>query len=79
MTVATSNVRTLIPFTGGNWQPVVENEVFAAIIKNPPSFWGLENGRFTIFDMTLIDVDEEDNDAPKEVLKYIKNLISEHL
>jgi len=63
MTIATTKVRTLIPFTGGNWQPVVDNEVFAAIIKNPPSFWGLENGRFAIFDMTLIDVDEEDNDA----------------
>ena len=63
MTIATTKVRTLIPFTGGDWQPVVDNEVFAAIIKNPPSFWGLENGRFTIFDMTLIDVELEDNDA----------------
>ena len=63
MTIATSKVRTLIPFTGGNWQPVVDNEVFAAIIKNPPSFWGLENGRFAIFDMTLIDIELEDNDA----------------
>ena len=63
MTIATTKVRTLIPFTGGNWQPVVDNEVFAAIIKNPPSFWGLENGKFTIFDMTLIDVELEDNDA----------------
>ena len=60
MTVATTNVRTLIPFTGGNWQPVVENEVFAAIIKNPPPFWGLDKGQFTIFDMTKIEVDEED-------------------
>ena len=63
MTIATSSVRTLIPFTNGNWQPVVENEVFAAIIKNPPNFWGLDRGRFTIFDMTLIEVDEEDNEA----------------
>ena len=63
MTIATTKVRTLIPFTGNNWQPVLDNEVFAAIIKNPPSFWGLENGRFTIFDMTLIDVELEDNDA----------------
>jgi len=63
MTIATTKVRTLIPFTGGNWQPVIDNEVFAAIIKNPPSFWGLENGRFTIFDMTEIEVNEEDNDA----------------
>ena len=63
MTVATSNIRTLIPFTGGNWQPVVENEVFAAIIKNPPNFWGLDGGQFTIFDMTQIEVDEEDNEA----------------
>ena len=63
MTIATTNVRTLIPFTDGNWQPVIDNEVFAAIIKNPPSFDGLENGRFTIFDMTLIDVELEDNDA----------------
>ena len=63
MTVSTGTVRTLIPFTGGNWQPVVENEVFAAIIKTPPSFWGLENGRFTIFDMTQIELNEEDNDA----------------
>ena len=27
----------------------------------------------------VVENDEEDNDAPKEVLKYIKNLISEHL
>lgn len=63
MTLTTTNVRTLIPFTDGNWKPVVDNEVFAAIIKTPPSFDGLENGRFTIFDMTLIDVELEDNDA----------------
>ena len=63
MTIATTKVRTLIPFTGNNWQPVLDNEVFAAIIKNPPSFWGLKNGRFTIFDMTLIDVELGDNDA----------------
>tara|TARA_B100001996_G_scaffold134559_1_gene102413 strand:- start:85 stop:1128 length:1044 start_codon:yes stop_codon:yes gene_type:complete len=52
MTVAASSVRTLIPFTGGNWKPVVENEVFAAIIKKPPSFWGLKAGQFEIFDIT---------------------------
>jgi len=63
MTVATSNIRTLIPFMGGNWQPVVENEVFAAIIKSPPNFWGLDAGQFIIFDMTSIEVDEEDNEA----------------
>ena len=63
MTVATSNIRTLIPFTGGDWQPVIENEVFAAIIKNPPEFWGLNEGEFTIFDMTTIELDEEDNKA----------------
>ena len=63
MTIATSNIRTLIPFTGGNWQPVLDNEVFAAIIKNPPNFWGLDGGQFTIFDMTQIDIDTEDNEA----------------
>ena len=47
MTIATTKVRTLIPFTGGNWQPLIDNEVFAAIIKNPPSFWGLETVSYT--------------------------------
>ena len=32
-----------------------------------------------IKDDFVVENDEEDNDAPKEVLKYIKNLISEHL
>ncbi len=63
MTVAISNIRTLIPFTGGNWQPVVENEIFSAIVNNPPDFWGLENGKFCIFDMTKVNAEEEDNEA----------------
>tara|TARA_B100000131_G_C18031933_1_gene578814 strand:+ start:104 stop:1147 length:1044 start_codon:yes stop_codon:yes gene_type:complete len=63
MTVATSNIRTLIPFKDGNWEPVIENEIFSAISKNPPKFWGLNEGEFTIFDMTQVSAEEEDNQA----------------
>ena len=63
MTVAISNIRTLIPFTGGNWKSVVENEIFSAIVNTPPDFWGLENGKFCIFDMTKVSAEEEDNEA----------------
>tara|TARA_B100001996_G_scaffold134398_1_gene102303 strand:- start:85 stop:1107 length:1023 start_codon:yes stop_codon:yes gene_type:complete len=63
MTIAASSVRTLIPFAGGNWKPVVDNEVFSAIIKKPPSFWGLKPGQFEIFDITKCTflADEQDN------------------
>mgnify|MGYP001221853148 FL=1 len=63
MTVATSNIRTIIPFAGGNWKPVTENEVFSVISNNIPTFWGLGNGKFCIFDMTKVDAKEEDNEA----------------
>lgn len=63
MTIAASSVRTLIPFAGGNWQPVVENEVFAAISKSPPDFWGLDEGEFTIFDLTEAKTDVQENEA----------------
>lgn len=63
MTIAVRTVRTLIPFAGGNWQPVVDNEVFAAISKSPPDFWGLEGGKFCIFDMTQVSAREIDNEA----------------
>jgi len=58
-----SSMRTLIPFTGGNWSDVLDNEVFQAIIKNPPSFWGLEYRGFQISDMTEVDTDDEKNKA----------------
>ena len=63
MTIAPSNIRTLIPFTGGNWQPVLENEVFAVISRNIPTFRGLDGGKFCIFDMTQVSAAEEDNKA----------------
>ena len=63
MTIAPSNIRTLIPFTGGNWQPVLENEVFAVISRNIPTFRGLDGGKFCIFDMTQVSAVEEDNKA----------------
>ena len=63
MTVTKSSVRTFAPFLGGNWETVVENEVFAAIVKNPPPFWGLDEGKFYIFDMTKVNTDEEANEA----------------
>tara|TARA_B000000609_G_C24138706_1_gene329888 strand:- start:50 stop:1075 length:1026 start_codon:yes stop_codon:yes gene_type:complete len=60
-----SNVRTLIPFTGGKWQPLIENEIFSAIVKNPPKFWGISFMKFCIFDMSKINFaeDGEDNEA----------------
>ena len=63
MTITTSSVRTFAPFLGGNWEPVVQNEVFAAIVKNPPPFWGLGRGDFFIFDMTKVNAEEIDNEA----------------
>ena len=56
-------MRTFAPFLGGNWKPVVENEVFAAIVKNAPKFWGLDGGKFHIFDMVQVNADEEANKA----------------
>ena len=58
-----SSMRTLIPFTGGNWSDVLDNEVFQAIIKSPPSFWGLEYRGFQVSDMTEVDTDDEKNNA----------------
>ena len=58
-----SSMRTLIPFTGGNWSDVLDNEVFQAIIKSPPSFWGLEYRGFQVSDMTEVDTDDEKNKA----------------
>ena len=58
-----SAMRTLIPFTGGNWSDVLDNEVFQAIIKSPPSFWGLEYRGFQVSDMTEVDTDDEKNKA----------------
>ena len=63
MTVTKSSERTFAPFLGGNWEPVVANEVFAAIVKNAPKFWGLDEGEFYIFDMTKVNTDEEANEA----------------
>ncbi len=58
-----SSMRTLIPFTGGNWSNVLDNEVFQALIKSPPSFWGLNYKGFQVTDMTLVDTDDEKNKA----------------
>ena len=58
-----SSMRTLIPFTGGNWSDVLDNEVFQAIIKSPPSFWGLDYLGFQVTDMTQVDTDDEKNKA----------------
>ena len=58
-----SSMRTLIPFTGGNWSDVLDNEVFQAIIKSPPSFWGLEYRGFQVSDMTEVDTDDSGNTA----------------
>ena len=74
MTVALSNVRTLISFKGGKWQPLIENEIFSAIVRNPPKFWGLSFDKFCIFDMTQITFaeDGEDNEARAGGIKLKK-------
>tara|TARA_A100000172_G_scaffold1045_1_gene907 strand:+ start:156 stop:1178 length:1023 start_codon:yes stop_codon:yes gene_type:complete len=56
-------MRTLIPFTGGDWSDVLDNEVFQALIKSPPSFWGLDYLGFQVTDMTQVDTDDEKNKA----------------
>jgi len=58
-----SSMRTLIPFTGGDWSDVLDNEVFQALIKSPPSFWGLDYLGFQVTDMTQVDTDDEKNKA----------------
>ena len=58
-----SNIRTLIPFADDNYAALVKDPTFSAISSNIPEFEGLENGRFEIFDMFLITIDEEDNEA----------------
>ena len=73
MTVALSNMRTLISFTGGNWEPVLENEIFQAIIKNPPEFWGLDYDKFTIIDMFIVNADESDNETRSGGTRLKKN------
>ena len=55
--------RTLIPFTDDNYAALVKHDTFASIISHVPEFEGLENGRFEIFDMFLITLDQEDNEA----------------
>ena len=68
-----SSMRTLIPFTGGNWSDVLDNEVFQAIIKSPPSFWGLDYRGFQITDMTQVDTDDSGNTARSGGTKLKKN------
>ncbi len=68
-----SSMRTLIPFTGGNWSDVLDNEVFQAIIKSPPSFWGLEYRGFQVSDMTEVDTDDSGNTARSGGTKLKKN------
>ena len=68
-----SSMRTLIPFTGGNWSDVLDNEVFQAIIKSPPSFWGLDYRGFQITDMTQVDTDDFGNTARSGGTKLKKN------
>ena len=61
--MTTSSIRTLIPFVDDNYASLIQHPVFAAVIADIPEFEGLENGRFEIFDMFLITLDEEDNEA----------------
>ena len=68
-----SSMRTLIPFTGGNWSDVLDNEVFQAIIKSPPSFWGLDYRGFQITDMIQVDTDDFGNTARSGGTKLKKN------
>jgi len=61
--MTTSTIRTLIPFIDDNYTALVTHPVFSAVIADIPEFEGLENGRFEIFDMFLITLDQEDNEA----------------
>ena len=61
--MTTSSIRTLIPFVDDNYASLIQHPVFAAVIADIPEFEGLENGRFEIFDMFLITLDQEDNEA----------------
>ena len=61
--MTTSSIRTLIPFVDDNYASLIQHPVFAAVIADIPEFEGLENGRFEIFDMFLITLDKEDNEA----------------
>ena len=61
--MTTSTIRTLIPFVDDNYASLTQHPVFAAVIADIPEFEGLENGRFEIFDMFLITLDQEDNEA----------------
>jgi len=61
--MTTSTIRTLIPFVDDNYASLIQHPVFSAVIADIPKFEGLENGRFEIFDMFLITLDKEDNEA----------------
>ena len=65
MTIATSNIRTLIPFAGGNYDELVSHPVFSALVQQVPTFWGLHEGEFFIFDFIEndVNVDLENNEA----------------
>tara|TARA_Y100000589_G_scaffold74579_1_gene68065 strand:- start:867 stop:1889 length:1023 start_codon:yes stop_codon:yes gene_type:complete len=63
MTVAKSQIRTLIPFAGGNWDSLLDNEIFTAVINNPPVLWGCNYLKFAFFDMTEAETDLEHNEA----------------
>tara|TARA_B100000965_G_scaffold339529_1_gene307233 strand:+ start:1240 stop:2277 length:1038 start_codon:yes stop_codon:yes gene_type:complete len=63
MTIAASNIRNLIPFAGGNWDALVNNPIFSALVAEAPEFWGLSEGEFKILDFidenVICDPDDE--------------------
>ena len=65
MTIAASNIRNLIPFAGGNYDELVSHPVFSALVQQVPTFWGLHEGEFFIFDFIEndVNVDLENNEA----------------
>ena len=79
MTVATATMRQLIPFLMDNgetnWDSVLENEIFDAIINSPPPLYGLENPKFEILGLSSIHgVDEKLNEGRELTMRETKNV-----